>query len=106
MICDKARPIAIAGVMGGANTEVVDATVNILIESAYFQPRLIRKTSKRLGLQTDASKRFERGSDPNSVIPALNRVTMIIQEIAGGEVSEESSTLSKGTSLKRSSPAG
>lgn len=86
MICDQKRPIAVAGVMGGANTEVSDATVNVLLESAYFHPRLIRKTSKRLGLQTDASKRFERGADPNNVIPALDRAAMLIQELSGGAV--------------------
>lgn len=86
MICDRQRPIAIAGIMGGANTEVHDNTTNILIESAYFQPALIRKTSKRLGLQTDSSKRFERGADPNNVIPALKRTILLIQDLAGGDV--------------------
>jgi len=86
MICDKVKPIALAGVMGGTTTEVSDATVNVLIESAYFQPRTIRKTSKRFGLQTDASKRFERGADPNGVIPTLNRAVMLMKELAGGEI--------------------
>lgn len=86
MICDKNKPIAIAGVMGGATTEVSENTVNVLVESAYFQPRSIRKTSKRHGLQSEASKRFERGSDPNGVIPALNRAAMLIKEIGGGEI--------------------
>jgi phenylalanyl-tRNA synthetase beta chain len=84
VICDQSRPIAISGIMGGANTEVSDATKDVLLESAYFHPRLIRKTSKRLGLQTDSSKRFERGSDPNNVISALNRAAMLIQELADG----------------------
>lgn len=84
VICDQKRSIAVAGIMGGANTEVSDGTKHILLESAYFHPRLIRKTSKRLGLQTDSSKRFERGSDPNNVISALNRAAMLIQELASG----------------------
>lgn len=96
MICDQNRSIAIAGVMGGANTEVSDGTVNVLLESAYFQPRLIRKTSKRLGLQTDASKRFERGSDPNNAIPALDRAAMLIQELSGGTVASGVIDVKKG----------
>lgn len=88
MICDAAGPIAIAGVMGGANTEVGDATHNILLESAYFLPTAIRRTSKRLGLQTEASKRFERGCDPNNVLRALNRAAQLMHELAGGAVCE------------------
>lgn len=88
MICDASKPIAIAGVMGGANTEVSEETRNILLESAYFQPASIRRTSKRLGLQTEASKRFERGCDPNSVIKALDRAAMLLHEMAGGEIAE------------------
>jgi phenylalanyl-tRNA synthetase beta chain len=86
LICDQQRPVALAGVMGGQNSEVHDQTVNILIESAYFTPSVIRKTSKTLGLQTDASRRFERFADPNQVIKALDRAAMIIQEIAGGDI--------------------
>lgn len=86
VICDKERPIALAGVMGGQNTEVDETTHRILIESAYFHPSCIRRTSKRLGLQTDASKRFERAADPNQVMASLDRVTMLIREIAGGDV--------------------
>lgn len=88
MICDKSRPVAIAGVMGGKNSEVGFSTKNILIESAYFQPASIRRTSKRLGLQSDASKRFERGADPNAVLIALDRTVMLLQTIASGVVSE------------------
>ena len=65
MICDGNREVAIAGVMGGENSEITETTKNILIESAYFHPSSIRKTSKALGLSTDASYRFERGTDPN-----------------------------------------
>jgi len=92
LICDngakESRPIAIAGVMGGLNTEVGDSTKNVLIESAYFLQSSIRRTSKRLGLQTDASRRFERGSDPNAVIHALDRAAMLMQSLAQGKVCE------------------
>ncbi|MGA8164872.1 MAG: phenylalanine--tRNA ligase subunit beta [Waddliaceae bacterium] len=86
LICDRSRTVAVAGVMGGLNSEVSERTRHVLLESAYFEPTGIRRTSKRLSLQTEASKRFERGSDPNQVINALNRATMLIQEIAGGKV--------------------
>lgn len=86
MICDANRPVAIAGVMGGMNSEVGNQTRHVLLESAYFDPVTIRKTSKRLGLQTDSSKRFERGTDPNFLIQALDRATMLIQELAKGQV--------------------
>ncbi len=66
MICDAEKPVAIAGVMGGENSEIRIRTKNILIESAYFNPSSIRKTSKALGLTTDASYRFERGIDPST----------------------------------------
>lgn len=86
MICDGDRPVALAGIMGGRNSEVSDKTTTVLLESAYFDPVTIRKTSKRLGLQTDSSKRFERGTDPNGLIQSLDRATMLIQLISGGEV--------------------
>lgn len=86
LICDNARPVALGGIMGGQNSEVSDTTRNILIESAYFKAGAVRRTSKRLGLQTDASRRFERFADPEGVLEALNRVTALINEMAGGEV--------------------
>jgi phenylalanyl-tRNA synthetase beta chain len=86
MICDAEKPIAVAGVMGGANTEITDTTTNVLIESAYFNPRNIRRTSKYLGLSTEASYRFERGTDINITVPAANRAAQMIQEFAGGEL--------------------
>ena len=86
MICDAEKPIAVAGVMGGANTEITDTTTNILIESAYFDPRNIRRTSKYLGLSTEASYRFERGTDINITVHAANRAAQMIQELAGGEL--------------------
>ena len=89
MICDAEKPVAIAGVMGGENSEVTSATKNILIESAYFNPSSIRKTAKRLGLSSDASYRFERGIDPNGTLAAGLRTAELIKEIAGGEIINE-----------------
>lgn len=86
LICDGNGPIAIGGVMGGADSEVKDQTTNLLLEAAYFSPTTIRKTSKRLGLMTDASKRFERGVDPNMLQYALDRAAALIQQVAGGKV--------------------
>jgi phenylalanyl-tRNA synthetase beta chain len=85
MICDGKKPVALAGVMGGLNSEIEDDTTNILLESAYFDPVCIRKTSKKTGLSTDASHRFERGVDPDGTITALNRATQLIAEIGGGQ---------------------
>ena len=85
MICDGERPVAIGGVMGGMNSEIEDATTRILLESAYFNPVSIRKTSKKLGLNTDASHRFERGVDPEGTVTALKRATQLIAKIAGGK---------------------
>ncbi len=86
VICHQDKPIALGGIIGGADTEVSDKTVNVLLESAYFDPGTIRKTSKLFGLQSESSRRFERGADPNQVITALERATMLIQQLAGGEV--------------------
>lgn len=86
LICDVNKPIAIAGVMGGVNSEILDTTKNILLESAYFDPRSIRKTSKQISLISDASQRFERGADPNATIYSVNRAAQLIAEIAGGEI--------------------
>jgi phenylalanyl-tRNA synthetase beta chain len=88
VIADHAKPLAIAGVMGGQNSEVTLDTQDILLESAYFNPSSIRKTSKLLGLSTESSKHFERGADPNQVIESLNRVSALIQELAGGFIAK------------------
>ena len=88
LIWDGKRPVAVAGVMGGANTEVTEKTVNILIESAYFKPESVRKTSKRLGLSTEASYRFERGTDIENLKEALDRAAFLSQEISGGQIYE------------------
>lgn len=86
LICDAERPVAVAGIMGLSNSEISETTTDVLIESAYFDPATIRKGSKYLGLSTDASYRFERGVDPEGLVYALNRVTQIIVEVAGGEI--------------------
>jgi phenylalanyl-tRNA synthetase beta chain len=88
MICDDEKPVAIGGVMGGLYSEIEDSTTKILLESAYFDPVSIRKTSKKTGLNTDASHRFERGVDPGGTITALNRATQLIAEIGGGKLIE------------------
>ncbi len=86
LICDAEGPVAIAGVMGGLNSEVTDATRNVLIESAYFRPGAIRRTARRLGLPTEASYRFEREVDPDGVIRAADLAASLMAELAGGEV--------------------
>ena len=86
VITDGEKVIALAGVMGGFDTEVDDQTSNILLESAYFDPVSIRKTSKRLALKSEASSRFEKGVDPNKIIKALDYATELYVELAEGEV--------------------
>ena len=86
LVCDHERPVAVAGVMGGANSEVSEATTDVLIESAYFDPSRIRRASKALGLQTDASYRFERGVDPTGQARAAARAAQLLAEVAGGTV--------------------
>ncbi|MGH7885715.1 MAG: phenylalanine--tRNA ligase subunit beta [Thermodesulfobacteriota bacterium] len=88
VICDGKGPVALGGVMGGANSEVTNSTKNILLESAYFDPVKVRKTSKRAGLKSESSYRFERGVDPNNVVNALNRASDLIREIAGGKIAK------------------
>jgi len=84
VICDAERPVALAGVMGGLNSEIESTTTSILLESAFFKPAAIRKTSKRLGLHTESSHRFERGIDIDGVGRALDRAASLIVELAGG----------------------
>ncbi len=86
MICDGARPVAIGGIMGGINSEVSEDTRTVLLESAYFNPTSIRKTSRLLGISTDASFRFERGIDPEGVTKARDRAAALMAAIAGGRV--------------------
>jgi len=86
MICDAEKPLCIAGVFGGMNSGVAEKTTDVFLESAYFHPVSVRKTAKRHGLKTDASFRFERGTDPNITVLALKRAALLITEIAGGTV--------------------
>ncbi len=88
VICDALRPVALAGVMGGLNSEISDATSNILLESACFKPAAIRRTSKRLGLHTESSHRFERGADIGMVARALDRAASLIAQLSGGSVAQ------------------
>tara|TARA_R110002096_G_scaffold15821_6_gene54437 strand:+ start:565 stop:2991 length:2427 start_codon:yes stop_codon:yes gene_type:complete len=89
MICDAEKPMCIAGVFGGIDSGVTESTTSIFLESAYFNPVSIRKSAKRHGLNTDASFRFERGIDPNITEYALKRAALLIQEIAGGEITSD-----------------
>lgn len=89
VIADGARAVGVAGVMGGEETEISGATTDVLIESAYFAPQSVRRTSKRLGLQTEASYRFERGVDYEGVRRAQDRCVALICELAGGAATED-----------------
>ena len=84
LICDGEGPVALAGVMGGANSEIAEQTARVLIECAYFDPRSVRRTSKRTGLHTDSSHRFERGVDPGDTRSVLAHATALIAELGGG----------------------
>ncbi|QDK78203.1 phenylalanine--tRNA ligase subunit beta [Spirosoma sp. KCTC 42546] len=89
MICDTEKPMCIAGVFGGQYSGVSAQTTSIFLESAYFSPASVRKTAQHHGLKTDASFRFERGTDPNMPVFALKRAVLLIQEVAGGTISSE-----------------
>jgi len=86
MICDGEKPIAVAGVMGGMNSEINDNTTDVLIESAYFSPNSVRRTAKKLGISSDASYRFERGVDIDAVLLAADRCAQLLQQVAGGSI--------------------
>ncbi len=86
LIWDAERPVAVAGIMGGRDTEVTDKTVDIFIESAYFDPASIRRTSRALGLKTESSYRFERGTDIKALKKALDRAAMLMRDVAGGTI--------------------
>jgi phenylalanyl-tRNA synthetase beta chain len=86
LIADQAQGSALAGVMGGGVSEISDGTTRVLLESAWFQPSTVRRTSRRQGLKSEASYRFERGADPGMVIPALDRCAALIAELSGGTV--------------------
>lgn len=86
VIADAKKPLALAGIMGGKESEINDATINILLESAYFEPSCVRRTSKTLGLSTESSYRFERGADIDGVPRALDKAAQMIQDLAGGNI--------------------
>lgn len=85
-ICDGSKPVAIAGVMGGANSEITDTTKTVVFESACFHGATIRLTAKALGMRTEASGRFEKGLDPHGTMDALLRACELIEELGAGEV--------------------
>lgn len=87
MICDAERPLCIAGTMGGLNSGVTEKTTDVFLESAYFDAGSVRKTSKRLGINSDSSFRFERGADPNMTVTAALRAADLIAQVAGGTIS-------------------
>ena len=89
VIADAEKPMCIAGVFGGEYSGVTESTTSIFLESAYFHPVSVRKTSKRHGLKTDSSFRFERGTNPDITVLALKKAALLIADVAGGEVSSE-----------------
>ena len=88
VIADAEKPVALAGIMGGYDSEITETTADVLLESAYFNPSSIRATAKALGVSTEASYRFERGADPGIVLAALDRAAQLIAELAGGTICE------------------
>ena len=89
MVCNTEEPMCIAGVFGGLESGITDQTTNVFLESACFDPVFVRKTARRHGLNTDASFRFERGTDPNIVIYALKRAALLIKELGGGKITSD-----------------
>ena len=89
MICNTEEPMCIAGVFGGLDSGTTEQTVDVFLESAYFNPTWVRKTARRHGLSTDSSFRFERGIDPNGTIYALKEAALLVKELAGGTIASE-----------------
>lgn len=89
VIADAAKPVALAGIMGGLDSEISATTTDVLIESAYFDPDSVRRTARKLGMDTEASRRFERGADCENVLKAQTRCIELICEIAGGVATED-----------------
>lgn len=89
VISDGSGPVALAGVMGGAGSEVQDSTTSIVLECAYFEPAMVRRMAKRHGLHTESSYRFERGCDPNGVKYALDAAAQLVSDLAGGRISRD-----------------
>src|SRR5436305_14658208 len=85
-ICDVSRPVALAGVMGGADSEIGERSNDVLLESAHFNPLNIRRTARLLKLPSEASYRFERFVDPNLTVPALKRASELMRELGGGTI--------------------
>jgi len=106
LICDGNEPIALAGIMGGAETEVGPATRNILLECAWFDPAVVRKGSKSLKLATEASHRFERGIDPSAMDEVAERVCAMMADAAGGEVAAGAAESRTGTTPRRTIDLG
>ena len=88
LICDGERPVGLAGVMGGENSEILDSTTRVLVESAYFNPVSIRKTAKKTGIASDASHRFERGADPEGTVKALTRAVSLIAQLGDATIAK------------------
>jgi phenylalanyl-tRNA synthetase beta chain len=86
MICDREKPLAFAGVLGGKSSAVSDKTSDVLIEAAYFTPQSVRKSSKWLKTKTDSSQRFEKGTDPNFIPKTLDYAVYLLQKVAGGKI--------------------
>ena len=89
VIADAEKPVALAGIMGGEESEISTQTTDVLIESAYFNPDSVRQTARKLGMDTEASRRFERGADCEGVLRAQQRCVELICEIAGGVATED-----------------
>ncbi|HKR23396.1 MAG TPA: phenylalanine--tRNA ligase subunit beta [Pyrinomonadaceae bacterium] len=89
VIADAEKPVALAGIMGGEDSEISSATTDVLIESAYFDPNSVRRTARRLGMDTEASRRFERGADRENAVRAQERCVELICELAGGVATED-----------------
>ena len=104
VIADANRAVALAGVMGGLDTEVTESTVSVLLESAYFDPARVRAASKRHGLRSEASLRFERGTDPGGVVRAVDRCAQLLAEVADGEVAKGLIEFSQKMELTREIP--
>jgi len=88
MICDGEKPVALAGVMGGLNSEIEAGSTGVLIESACFSPTTVRKAAKKLGISSEASHRFERGVDPGGTVVALNRAAQLMADVGGGQIAD------------------
>ncbi|MBN2357634.1 phenylalanine--tRNA ligase subunit beta, partial [candidate division KSB1 bacterium] len=86
LICDGHKPVALAGIMGGLNSEVHEDTGSVFLESAYFEPTNIRRTARLLDISTESSRRFERGADPNGTLPALHLAAQLMTQLADAEV--------------------